>query len=212
MTDTFGRATGAYKNALSQSVGALVGIAQGLLADKKLTDDEINFLKTWLESNSTITTAFPGNIITERVRAVLADGIITEEERTHLLKTLEAIVGGTIEQMNAATTRVIQLGFDDAAVVAFPGALFCLTGEFVFGPKAACEALISARGGLVSKTVSKKVRYVVAGGLGSAEWKHGSFGAKIERAMELQRGGTNICLLREERLVSAASAQRNLPT
>lgn len=204
MTSAHGREIGAYKNALNQSIGKLVGIAQGILADKKLDDGEVAFLRDWLENNAVVATAFPGNVIFERVKSVLSDGIITEEERSHLLRTTQDIVGGTIEELDAST-HVINLGFDEVGPIAFMDAAFCLTGEFVLGPKSACEKFITDRGGRISKTVSKKIRYVVAGGRGSDEWKHGSFGRKIERAIELQREGTSILLVHEKRLILAGA-------
>jgi NAD-dependent DNA ligase len=41
------------------------------------------------------------------------------------------------------------------------------------------------RGGVVVDSVSAEVDYLVVGALGSSEWVHGSYGRKIERAIEL---------------------------
>jgi hypothetical protein len=46
MTGDYGRIIGKYVNEMRHSLGALVGIAQGLMCDGVLTDDEIHFLST----------------------------------------------------------------------------------------------------------------------------------------------------------------------
>ena len=54
MSDYFARRGAAYINELKRSCGALVGIAQGLLCDRKLLDEEIVFLDAWLTQNDAI--------------------------------------------------------------------------------------------------------------------------------------------------------------
>ena len=181
MTNFFARLGAAYVNDMKRSIGALVGIAQGLLCDRQLSDQEIRFLDDWLAANDAIAASFPGDVLHARIRAVLADGVITEAERTHLLQTLQHLIGGTLDEL-AASTHVTRLAFDDVTRVDFPGSRFCLTGEFVYGPREACVKAIERRGGTVG-SVTKKLRYLVVGGLGSVEWKHGSFGTKLEKAI-----------------------------
>jgi NAD-dependent DNA ligase len=75
----------------------------------------------------------------------------------------------------------VQVMFDSVEKVEFAGSRFCLTGVFN-RPKEEIKAAIEGRGGTVAENVSKKVRYLVVGSAGSAEWKHGSSGTKIEKA------------------------------
>lgn len=131
------------------------------------------------------------------MKAVLADGIVTEPEREYLVQTLQKLIGGTLEEL-ASSTHVTQLVFDDVAKLDFPGATFCLTGDFVYAPRDVCTREIKDRGGVVKSSVSKKLHYLVVGGLGSPEWKHGSFGTKIEQAMRLKREGTGILIVHED--------------
>lgn len=44
--------------------------------------------------------------------------------------------------------------------------------------------------------MTKKLDYLVVGGLGSLEWKHGSFGTKIEKAMQHKRAGVPLFIVR----------------
>lgn len=202
MTNFFTRQAGAYRNDLKRSLGALLGITQGLLADRYLSDQEVQFLNDWLSANEVIATTWPGDVVYARVKGALADGVISEEERTHLADTLQRLLGGTLDEL-AESTHVTSLAFDEVPRIEFSGSLFCLTGDFVFGPRNTCEASIAKRGGAVSRSVTKKLRYLVVGGLGSNEWKHGSFGTKLEKAMNYKRDGVGILIVHEDQWASS---------
>ncbi len=65
--DRFTRHIAKYSNDLKRSCGALVGIAQGVLCDQVLNDQEIRFLHNWLESNDEICQGWPGDVLYQRV-------------------------------------------------------------------------------------------------------------------------------------------------
>lgn len=202
MTNFFARQSIAYANEMKRSLGALLGIAQGVICDRKLVDEEIRFLNEWLTANDAIAASWPGDVVHQRIRSVLEDGIVTEPERAHLVQTLQQLIGGTLEEL-AASTHVTQLAFDDVPRVEFPGMRFCLTGEFVFAPREKCSTVIEEHGGIVNNSVTKKLRYLIVGGLGSPEWKHGSFGTKIEQAIHYKREGVPILIVHENSWASS---------
>ena len=197
MSNFFARQGAAYANEMKRSLGALLGIAQGVLADGILTDAEIQFLDDWLSGNSAIATSWPGDVLHRRVKSVLEDGKVTPDERAHLVDTLTKLVGGRLDEL-ANLTHVTDMIFDDVPEVRFPGYVFCLTGNFVYAPREVCIRETEQRGGLVKSGVSKKLDYLVVGGLGSPEWKHGSFGTKIEKAMQLKQKAS-IVIVHEDR-------------
>ena len=197
MSDFFARQSKTFENDLRRSMGALLGIAQGLVCDKHLNDDEVRFLNAWLTENENISLVWPGDVVHARVREVLADGVITDEERAYLLDTLQRMVGGTLDNLDEAA-HVSDLMFDPEPRVSFDGRSFCLTGDFVFAPRKTCAAAIERRGGSVASSVSHKLHYLVVGGLGSPERKHGSFGTKVEKAMALRREGAMLLVVRED--------------
>jgi hypothetical protein len=88
MASGYVRIMAAHINSTRRCLGALVGIAQGLLCDGVLTNEEIHFLKKWFQENDDVCYGFPGSIIFERVKEVLDDGKITEDERDYLVKVL----------------------------------------------------------------------------------------------------------------------------
>ena len=132
-----------------------------------------------------------------RIQNIIADGVITDDERKYLIATLQQLVGGTLEDL-ADNTHTSTLALDKVNEISFDGKRFLFTGDFVFGPRQVCEQFTERLGGEVSKSISKKIDYVVVGGLGSKEWKFGSFGTKIEHAIQLKREGNSILIINED--------------
>lgn len=196
----FARVIAADHNHLVQSCGSLLGIATGLLADKQLNDTEIHFLKDWLAGNAVISTQWPGDVLYARVKEVVSDGEITATERDYLLDTLKKICGGTLELKPEA--GVNQLAFDEAPRIEFLGSTFCVTGDFVYGPRERVSEAITDRGAML-KGVTKKLNYLVVGLRGSDEWKHGSYGTKILKAVEYKRAGVALSIVREDNWAAA---------
>lgn len=202
MSNFFTRQSATYRNDLQRSAGALVGIAQGFLCDGQLSDQEIDFLGRWLEQNEAIASAWPGDALYARVKDILADGLITDDERSHLTQMLQQLVGGTLDELPGAR-HVTEMALDRTATVSIPNSVFCLTGDFVFASRSHCESTIEKRGGQTTRSVTKKVTYVVVGGLGSPEWKHGSYGTKIQKAMDYKRAGVPLLIVHEDQWASA---------
>jgi hypothetical protein len=183
--------------ATRQSLGELLGIARGLLADQELSNDEIRYLNEWLEERYWIASEFPGNVIHERIREVLEDGVITEEERSHLVDTLNMLIEDRLEDL-AEQVDLTELWFDEVGLIRFDKARFCLTGNFVYGPKSVCQTAIERRGGKVMPSVSDEAQFLVVGALGVDEWRDGGLGAEIEAAMRLRAQGEPVKIIPED--------------
>ncbi|MGJ3702673.1 BRCT domain-containing protein [Variovorax sp. AFSI2.2] len=196
MINIYQRQATAFRNEMRTSCAALVGIVQGIMSDGHLNDAEIEFLKSWLSGAETVALTWPGTVIKAQVESILADGLVTEEERSHLAETLRQLVGGKLDEI-ADAGFVTELPIDRLEGIEVPNKLFCFTGDFVFGPRKLCEQAIETRGGTIAG-VSKKLHYLVVGGLGSAEWKHGSFGTKIEKAIQHKEAGVPLFIVHED--------------
>jgi len=190
-----------YPSQLKQSLGELLGIARGLLADQELSDAEIKFLDDWLDQRFEITSSFPGNVIHSRIKQVLEDDIITEEERSHLVATLTMLIEDRLEDL-AEQVDLTELWFDEVGLIDFQQARFCLTGNFVYGPMKVCETAIEKRGGIVSPTVGKESNFLVVGALGLDEWRDGGLGTEIEAAMKLRALGKPVKIIPEDSWVT----------
>ena len=182
---------------LKQSLGELLGLARGMLADQRLSNSEIETLQTWLLEHAEVTRSFPGNVIQSRIEEVLEDGIITGEERTYLVDTLNQLIEGRLEKV-AEKIDITELWFDEAGEIDFDRSRFCLTGNFVYGPIRVCSSAIEQRGGEVSPTVSEDIQFLVVGALGVDEWRTGGLGKQIESAMRLRASGTPVKIIPED--------------
>lgn len=186
---------------LKQSLGELLGLARGLMADQELSDSEIHFLHDWLEDRYAMTSSFPGNVIHERIKKVLEDGVITEEERSHLAETLNMLIEDRLDDL-AEQVDLTELWFDEVGLFDFNNKNFCLTGNFVYGPKEVCQTAIEKRGGVVTSTVGDDSEFLVVGGLGVDEWRSGGLGTKIESAMRLRAGRKSLKIIPEDSWVA----------
>lgn len=182
--------------AVQETMGELLGIARGLLADEELSDDETHFLKQWLDDRQWIATSFPGNVIHERLGRVLEDGVITNEERSHLVETLQQLIDGRLEEL-AEQVELTELWFDEVSHIPFSQARFYLCGNFAYGPKAVCNTAIEQRGGIVEPAFSPRVQFLIVGSLGVDEWRNGGLGEAIETAMRLRAEGRALKIIPE---------------
>lgn len=175
----------------------LLGIIAGVMADRKLVDEEIALLRSWIERHPELVTVWPVTEVAEMLESILEDSVVTSAERLRLESLLDAVSNTSFKTVaNAVRSESLQL--DDVDDIAFSGQRFCLTGNFLYGDKDLCTSEIERRGGSVSSGVSKKVDFLVVGGLGSAEWKHGNFGTKVVKAIECRAAGAGVRIIHEE--------------
>ncbi len=197
MNDSISRRRLTESRLLVRSCEALLGIAAGLIADGELNDSEIVFLSTWLAEHSELVASWPGEVVYNRVREVLADGVITNEERAHLALTLAELIGGNFKEDGSVPAGSTSLPIDaDVSVDEVSGRSFCFTGQFLYGTRARCERAVAERGGKVSP-VGRDLDFLVIGELASRDWKYSSHGMKIESAMNARRAGSLIKIIGE---------------
>jgi len=201
MDRSFARRCATDARLLKRSCESLIGLCAGILADDILNDKEIEFLNVWLLDNKEIATTWPGEVIYARVCDVLADGVITEDERAYLKQTLIDLLGGTLQETGATSGLSIGLPIDDINKIEIIDNLFCFTGNFLFGTRNACEQAIIDRGGLIYQRVKKDLNYLVIGTMTTHEWKYTSYGTKIEKAIYYKKKGVSIFIVSEEQWI-----------
>ena len=187
-----------------KAINTLMGIVSGVVCDDHLHDNEIIFLSTWMTENKDVASSYPGNVIYRKIKEVLNDGIITPEERDHLLSELKILCGNDFSNTGSALPEHIASLFDDDPHVIHTGNRFVLTGEFLYGTRESCHRVIENRGGIVSKNITNKTNYVVVGSRSSPDWITENFGRKLQRAAEMiESGEYEICVVREADWVMA---------
>ncbi|HEY4696797.1 MAG: hypothetical protein A3J49_15205 [Gallionellales bacterium RIFCSPHIGHO2_02_FULL_57_16] len=195
----------------TRAMQTLLGICTGIAVDDHINDKEIVFLKTWLNENSSVAEYWPGSSIAARIDTILADGIITQEEKEDLLSLLRDITGNNFSETGAAAPDAPAPPIDDDPSIYFRNMLFCFTGRFFYGTRPACERVILNMGGMAVDNVSKKLNYLVIGALIEPSWAHTTYGRKIESAMKHKEAGSEISIVSEQQWTQAVAdcARRN---
>jgi NAD-dependent DNA ligase len=196
-------ARAAATHRLNKAVEHMMGMVTGIIADQSLHDLEIKLLRTWLDENSIITRTWPGFVIARKIEEVMADGVISDAERTHLPKVLTELASADFALTGSSSPEVAALPINDVVTVILTNTGVCHTGEFLFGTRAACERLTLKAGGMPVDAVTRKTDFLVIGTRVSPNWAHTSFGRKIQKAAELQEAGHPIEIISERRWIEA---------
>jgi len=193
-----------------RKVDELLGICAGIAADGVVNMEEAAFIRSWLEANREAATCFPGDVLVSRLRDMLVDGTLDAEESADLLQMLRQYSGqaGTVE----VPAPALPLFCDDPAPpVVFQDKSFVMTGIFAYGPREACEQATQARGGIALRHITDATTYVVIGSAANPQWKHASFGTKIEQAKSLKEAGHPVAIISEDHWAEAVVATPEKP-
>jgi len=190
---------------VSKAVELLLGMVTGIIADENLHDMEIRLLRSWLADNQDVASTWPGSVIARNIEAVLADGVISEQERSHLLQTLKTLAINDFSHTGSAEAEVVGLPYSDQDAVSIERSGICHTGVFLHGTREACERLTQAAGGIILPAVSRKAHFLVIGTNVSPNWAQTSYGRKIQQAMQLQQAGHAIRVISERRWLQAVA-------
>lgn len=188
---------------ITKAMQALMGICSGITADRNINELEVQFLNTWLASNPETASSWPGSVIAERVQAIMADGVITADERLDLLETIQSMGGHDFENTGSAGPDFPIMPIDDDPCIFFKNMSFCFTGRFVYGTRAACERAILCLGGMAQDTISRRLDYLVIGTMVETQWVNTTYGRKIEAAMQQKLNGSEISIVSEQQWVEA---------
>lgn len=178
-------------------LAALRGICEGILADGIVNDDEARAFHGWVQRTALAQPVWPLTDILARLQRIFADGIIDDEERQELKAVMESLCGRGAERDAGEAAQGLPLD-DPAPQIVFPGREFVVTGEFAFGKRTKVLEAMSLRGASPRDAApARSTHYLVIGAMASGQWKHESFGRKIQRAMELKESGSGILIVSE---------------
>lgn len=186
----------------ASAMDELLQLCKLFLLNGHLSPEKIRELQQWLLSNSEVARQWPADVIAQRVKQVLADGIITEAERADLQCILERAVGGK-PAVGQAIKKATRLPIDDPPPeIQFANRSFCFTGQFIFGPRGKCREEVLKRGGSCHDRPTTGTDFLVIGTLVSQGWAYETFGRKIEAALALKRSSPNLRIVAEEHWVA----------
>ena len=185
---------------VKRQIDELIGLAKGALLDGKVEQHEADGILAWLHGNVECLDSWPASVLYDRMRAMLADGVLDQDEAGELLGLLMQIAAPA--GLGAAPAPSTLPLTAPAPEILYPGHSFCFTGVFEFGSRADCHEAVLARGGEPAKGVTKKLNYLVIGSVGSDFWRHSSFGTKILKAAQYCEEGAGIAIVSEAHWVT----------
>jgi len=195
------------KSVSDRNLDQLMGMAEALLADDKIDQDEAETLHKFLVRSSSNSHPIL-NPLLERVSRMLSDNYLDPEEAEALKETLKKLTGDddTIGELGKSSTLPL---CEPPPEVFFKDKVFVHTGTFAFGARREVEAAVTQLGGTCKSTVGKKVDFVVLGIYVTDSWIHEKFGRKIEMAMKLRNEAGYPQIIHEPHWEAALMKARN---
>jgi NAD-dependent DNA ligase len=188
-----------------RAVNEMLGLVRGVIADGRVSNEEIEAVRQWLVQNAEVAHVWPINVLAERIARIFSDGVVDELERSELLQLFQQTTGGGPSVPTEAPrvpdpeVRPSRLPLcTPAPELTFAGKVYVMTGAFVYGTRHACEEAVVCRGAQVRSSVTKQTHVLVIGAIGSTDWIHSSYGRKIEKAVEYRSSGVPLNIVSEE--------------
>lgn len=183
------------KRVIDRSLDELLGACGFALQDGHISQEEAESILSWLKNNEICLNAWPADVLYDRLRDMLTDGILDDTEQQELLSLVLSIsTKPTVGGASAPASLPLNEPCPD---IVFENSVFCFTGVFDYGSRSACENAVRYNGAKTSDNISAKTTYLVIGNVGSEYWRHSSFGRKIEKAVALRAEGGAIAIVSE---------------
>ena len=98
--------------------------------------------------------------------------------------------------------------FDDPVPeIRFAGASFVFTGKFASGTRIECQEAVEALGAAAQNSVNRSTDYLTIGNESSENWRQGSYGRKIEKAMIFRMETSKPAILAESDWLAAIQSE-----
>lgn len=179
----------------------LIGFLKGITADSVLNEKEVEALANWIEENRSIKRMWPASVVVRRLKAILDDGVIVEQDREDLLQTLNQLTSIHDEKTGVTYRASTEVWEDQVDMIHFAGSVFCLTGDFVTGDRTKVTQMLQELGAKTSSSMNNNVDYLLIGTLASRDWLYTSHGRKIEKALLIKQQGQSVKIITERRLL-----------
>ena len=192
---------GLYYATVTADIQQLQGIIHGIVADQKITKEELDGLQSWLAEHEHLSSFYPYDEVYGLVLGVLHDNIVTPEE--------ERLLKAFFVQFAEITHNKISYTKEDAAILTkqgicavdpqidFENHIFCFTGKSTKASRSEIARIVENAGGKYKDTVVKSTNYLIVGNEGNPCWAFSCYGRKVEKAIELRKKGEHILIVNE---------------
>lgn len=193
-----------FYDTLTAGIQKLEGMLHGIMADNIITDYEIIKLKSWIEDHEYLVGCYPYDEIYSLLVTILADGIVTDDERD-LLKVFfsEFVNLNNSENINQLEIDELkkQITIDGICAmcpdITIENHRFCFTGASNKTTREGFKNIVTSLKGKFTTSVSSKTNYLVIGNEGNQCWAYSCYGRKVEEAINLRKNGHKVVIVHE---------------
>ena len=200
-----------YYDEATSDLQRLQGMMHGILADGRVTAEELSELGGWLSGNGHLRHIYPYDELVKIIEDVLEDGVVDRSEHEQLKiffadHIIPAKYGSLDRKALADYKRRISISSlcEKTPEIAFGNRTFCLTGKSSRAERSRLIEIIEKRDGIYRGKLSEKTDYLVIGDNGNPYWVYSCYGRKVEQAVAMNKGGASIKLALEKDFWDAA--------
>jgi NAD-dependent DNA ligase len=173
-----------------------------IVYDGQLDDAEFVQLTEWVRKHKAYAEVKPLSDLMKLLRSVLADGMVTADERMTLVSFLSHVV----KQPKPVMDGLEGIFETDDRDIDFSRSTFCFSGTFGFGNRTDARIAVMRLGGKVVDQPSMKLDWLVMGAPGPETTRAGVHPSKLERVIRYVRQGARTRIVREATFTKAIIA------
>ena len=186
-----------YYDLFTRDLQKLSGVIYGIVADRDINEQEINYLDAWIEEHGHLQNCWPYDEACHFITHILSDGKISNEEKQQLLSFFDAITHNADETNESLMQMFGQNFYQIAPNILFEEQTFCITGLSKRYKRKEIAEAIMLKGGFVTEAMSGKTNYLIVCSDKNHCWAYSAYGRKIEEAMTLRKKGKQIAIVHE---------------
>lgn len=209
-----------FPSGITCATRRLHGVLSGIRIDGVIKDDEVCELRDWVESYGSYRNAFPFNELIPLLDRILADGVITTEEKKEILEFCDHFTERVVKdpvfhddiyieswmKTGSPVFEPILKFCDFNHKIHFHGSMFCFTGPARYGKRSSLFEMVEKCGGHPKNNVVLDLDYLVIGAQASPYWIYSTYGRKIESVIHNNKmGRSSITIIHEDDFVAQAN-------
>lgn len=210
---------------LTKEMRNLHGFIHGIIADEKVTSEELRALRRWMNYHNSNINKWPFKETYELINKILADGIVTKEEQKEFIEFAKGFAEKKVanqerdpsvfvnQWMNSDSPSLKTIDqIIDRVDIEIEGRTFCFTGQAEYGNRKDLHTLLKLHDGTPKKSVVTYLDYLVIGAKSNPCWAYSTYGRKIEKAMKYKQEGYQVAIIHEKDFIKAIEEANNPET
>lgn len=200
-----------YYDFVTADMQRLHAALAGVGSDGAVTSQELRGLSGWLEEHEHLRTCWPYDEVDSLIVGVLKDGRIDDTEHQLLTEFTSEFVS-VLDDRTITQPKILVGGTLVGLCAVQPqltiqGRTFCFTGASGRHTREELNQIVEKAGGRVLSSVSARLDYLIIGSDGNPCWAYACYGRKVEKAVEMRKGGARLLIVHEHDFHDAIADQ-----